>query len=257
MSLAEDKRGVSGNALGSTSMLLAEGITAGYGEVPVIEGVSLRASSASVVGVIGPNGAGKSTFIKAIAGLIRPTAGCVKLAGEDVTGWRPFRIARKGIAYVPQVDNIFPSMSVHENLEMGGFVRKTGLESRIDEVLAIFPDLGLASRRKAGDLSAGQRNMLGMGRALMLDPKVLLLDEPTAGLGPSYVKTVWTQIRRIAQTGTAVVVVEQRVDLVLANADWVYVIVAGVNRLDGRASAVGVQHDLPSIFLGIDGVKKG
>ncbi len=232
--------------------LQAESITAGYGKVPVIENVSVSADSGSVVALIGPNGAGKSTFLKAIFGLLRQTTGSVRVASQELGGMPPHRIARMGMAYVPQVDNVFPSMSVVENLEMGGYTKEGGVQQRIEEVLEIFPDLAEARAKKAGNLSGGQRNMLALARSLMLEPKVVLLDEPTAGLSPAYTAVVWTQVKRVAAAGTAVIVVEQNVDLAVTNADRVYVLVAGRNRLEGTAAEVARQ-DLPSIFLGGDG----
>jgi len=230
-------------------ILTVSGVTAGYSRVPVVQGVALEAEPGKIVAIVGPNGAGKSTLLKAIFGLLRTSAGSVKLADQVITGWPAFRVARSGMAYVPQVMNVFPNLSVVENLEMGGYTLKTGVQQRVNAVLEVFPDLRTGRSKKAGTLSGGQRNMLGMARALMLDPKVVLLDEPTAGLSPAYTRVVWEQIRRIANLGTAVVVVEQNVDLAINNADWVYVLVAGRNRLDGPASSVG-KEDLPAIFLG-------
>lgn len=232
--------------------LQAESITAGYGKVPVIENVSVSAESGSVVALVGPNGAGKSTFLKAIFGLLRQTTGSVRVAGQQLGGLPPYRIARMGMAYVPQVDNVFPTMSVVENLEMGAYTKEGGVRQRIEEVLEIFPDLAEARTKRAGHLSGGQRNMLALARSLMLEPKVVLLDEPTAGLSPAYTSVVWAQVKRVAAIGTAVVVVEQNVDLAVSNADRVYVLVAGRNRLEGTATEVARQ-DLPSIFLGGDG----
>ncbi len=237
------------------AVLVAEGITAGYGKVPVIRDVTLQAEPGKVVAMVGPNGAGKSTMLKAVFGLLRNRSGRVLLAGEDISGWPAFRIARNGMAYVPQVINVFASLTILENLDMGGYTLKKGVRARANEVLEIFPDLKTARSKKAGNLSGGQRNMLGMARALMLEPKVVLLDEPTAGLSPAYTGIVWDQIRRVAALGTAVVVVEQNVDLAVTHADWVYVLVAGENRLDGTAHEVGLV-DLPGIFLGGQGPTK-
>lgn len=158
-------------------------------------------------------------------------------------------MARAGMGYVPQVSNVFPSMSVTENLEMGAFTRKGDIKERMNEVLTMFPDLREAQRRPAGVLSGGQRNMLGMARALMLDPKVLLLDEPTAGLAPMYVERIWDRVGAIAATGTSVVVVEQNVDLALEHSDWAYIMIAGRNLMDGPAEEIK-QADLAAIFLG-------
>jgi ABC-type branched-subunit amino acid transport system ATPase component len=198
---------------------------------------------------VGPNGAGKSTLLKAAAGLLKPMGGRVRLAGREVTGWTPHRIARAGMGYVPQVNNVFPTLSVMENLEMGAFIRKSGVRERMEEVLEMFPDLRQAADRPAGVLSGGQRNMLGMARALMLDPSVLLLDEPTAGLAPLYIARIWERVAAIATTGTAVVVVEQNVDLALEHADWAYIMIGGENFIDGPAREI-MREDLAAIFLG-------
>jgi ABC-type branched-subunit amino acid transport system ATPase component len=232
--------------------LHVEGITGGYGRIPIVQAVSLRAEPGKVVSIIGPNGAGKSTFLKVIAGVLRATGGSVKVVGQDLTNLPANKVARMGLAYVPQERNVFPTLTVHENLEMGGFILHGDSSARIHQLFELFPDLRTAERKKAGNLSGGQRNMLAMARALMLDPKVLLLDEPTAGLSPIYTDVVWQKVRAIAQTGTAVVVVEQNVDRAIANSDWVYVLVAGRNRVDGTPDHLRTL-DLPAIFLG----KKG
>ncbi len=229
--------------------LQAEGVTTGYGSVPVVSNVSITAASGEVVVLVGPNGAGKSTFLKGCFGLLRHTTGRIRVGDHDVSGWPPHRIARRGMAYVPQVSNTFPSMSVLENLEIGGFASGQAVGSRIEEVLAIFPDLARSQKTKAGNLSGGQQNILGMARSLMLAPKVVLLDEPTAGLAPKYVGTVWEQVGRMAKAGTAVVVVEQNVELAMRHSDRVYVLVAGRVRLQGTPEEVR-RHDLTAIFLG-------
>ena len=230
-------------------VLQVDQLTAGYGGPPVIEAVSIAAKRGAITAIVGPNGAGKSTLLKAIAGLIRPTAGTVKVNGVDVTGQPAEKFVTRGLAYVPQVANVFPSLTVVENLEMGGYTRKRGLKERIDEVLEIFPDLNKARLKRAGALSGGQRNLLGMARALMIDPTVVLFDEPTAGLSPAYTQIVWDQVKRIAASGAAVVVVEQNVDLALAAADWIYLLVDGRNHLEGTPAEIRA-HDISAIFLG-------
>jgi len=229
--------------------LRAEKVTARYGPVTVVHEATVSVDDGALVAVIGPNGAGKSTFVKALAGVLRPAGGKVLLGGEDISGLPAHKVARRGLGYVPQNSNVFPSLSVLENLEMGGFTRKDGLKERIAEVLDIFPDLAKATRKHAGALSGGQQNMLAMARALMLDPRVMLLDEPTAGLSPAYTQVVWDQIRRLSQAGIATLVVEQNVDRALANAGWVYVFVAGTNHVEGPSAEVAAL-DLASIFLG-------
>jgi branched-chain amino acid transport system ATP-binding protein len=224
-------------------------ITCGYGSAPIDTQVSFDAREGQITALVGPNGAGKSTLLKAAAGLLRLMEGRIELAGKDVSGLPPHRIVEAGMAYVPQVNNVFPRLTVIENLEMGAYTMRGDPRARIDQVLSVFPDLRPAASRRAGELSGGQRNMLAIARALMLDPKVLLLDEPTGGLAPVYVDRVWEKATAIAATGTAVVVVEQNVDLALAHANWVYVLVAGRNYLDGPAGEVA-KADLASIFLG-------
>lgn len=232
--------------------LQVEGITGGYGKIPIVQAVSIRADAGKIVSLIGPNGAGKSTFLKVIAGVLPATTGSVKVDGRDIANLPANRVARLGLAYVPQEQNVFPTLSIHENLEMGGFILRGDISQRLAHLYELFPDLKTAERKKAGALSGGQRNMLAMARALMLDPKVLLLDEPTAGLSPMYTDVVWQKVHAIAQTGTAVVVVEQNVERAIANSDWVYVLVAGRNRVDGAPDYLRTL-DLPAIFLG----KKG
>jgi ABC-type branched-subunit amino acid transport system ATPase component len=232
----------------------AESITAGYSKIPVIEDVNLQGEAGAIVAIIGPNGAGKSTFLKAVFGLLPYSTGHVSMADKDVSGWPTYRLVREGVAYVPQANNlhetnVFTAMSVRENLEVGAYIRTKGVRDRISEVLELFPDLAAAEYKEAGKLSGGQRTMLAIARALMVEPKVILLDEPSAGLSPMYTSIVWDQIRRIAAAGTAVVVVEQQVDLALSRSDWVYVLVNGKNRMDGPATAVA-QQNLADLFLG-------
>jgi ABC-type branched-subunit amino acid transport system ATPase component len=231
--------------------LRAEGITAGYGKVPIVTGISVEVADGALAAIVGPNGAGKSTFAKALAGVIRPDAGRTFVGDQEISGLPCHLVVRRGLAYVPQNGNVFSTLSVTENLEMGAFTRRTGVRERIGEVLDIFPDLRTAADKKAGLLSGGQQNLLGMARALMLDPRVVILDEPTAGLSPRYTDVVWAQIARITQAGTAALVVEQNVDRALASASHVYVFVAGSNHVDGPAAQIA-GLDLAAIFLGHD-----
>ncbi len=237
-----------------STALRAEGITAGYSHVPVVRDLAVRAESGRVVAILGPNGSGKSTFMKALTGQLRLAGGSVWVGAKEITGLPAHKIARSGLGYVPQVANVFPSLTVVENLEMGGYTRKHGVKERIGEVLEIFPDLSKARMKRAGALSGGQRNLLGIARALMLDPTVVLLDEPTAGLSPAYTQIVWEQVKRIAASGAAVVVVEQNVDLALDAADWIYLLVDGRNHLEGTPGEVKA-HDISAIFLGGTGVR--
>jgi ABC-type branched-subunit amino acid transport system ATPase component len=231
--------------------LRAEGITAGYGRVPIVSDISVSVADGSLTAIVGPNGAGKSTFAKALAGVLRPERGRIFVGDTEISGLPTHQVVRRGLAYVPQNGNVFGTLTVTENLEMGAFTRRGGTKERISEVLDVFPDLRTAADKKAMLLSGGQQNMLGMARALMLDPRVLILDEPTAGLSPRYTDVVWAQIARIIETGTAALVVEQNVDRALANASYVYVFVAGSNHVDGPAADVAAL-DLAAIFLGHD-----
>jgi branched-chain amino acid transport system ATP-binding protein len=229
------------------------GITAGYGKVPVIEDVSIFAESGKITALVGPNGAGKSTLLKAICNLLTMVSGRVEVVGKDVSKLSTHLIARSGLGYVPQVNNVFASLTVIENLELGAIANRKSSRARIDEIFSIFPDLQTAQRKPAGDVSGGQRNMLGIARALMMAPKVLLLDEPTAGLAPQVSDRLWEQIRTIATTGTAILIVEQNVDAVLANADWLYVLVGGRNRRGGTPQEIP-REALIELFLGQEAV---
>lgn len=229
--------------------LLTEGVTAGYGRIPIITGISLTAEQRSVTTIVGPNGAGKSTFAKTIAGVLRPMAGRIVVNDVDITSMPGHRIPRHGLVYVPQNDNVFKRLTVRENLEIGGLAAKGDTSARLDEVLEIFGDLGKAPNKKAGFLSGGQQNLLAIARALMVDPSVIVLDEPTAGLSPAYTAVVWDQIARIAQLDTAVLVVEQNVERALKHSDYVHVFVAGQDHVHGDAREIA-ELDLAAIFLG-------
>jgi ABC-type branched-subunit amino acid transport system ATPase component len=235
----------------TAAALEVEGLTAGYGGPPIIEGVSVRAHRGAITAVVGPNGAGKSTLLKAIAGVVRTAAGSVHVEGKDVTGLATERIVRRGIAYVPQVANVFPQLTVHENLEMGGYIRNNGLQERAEELYQLFPDLKAAHSRRAETLSGGQRTMLAMARGLMVDPAVLILDEPSAGLSPKFQSTVWERIEQVRATNVAVVVVEQNTRETLRHAAWAYVLVLGQNRLDGPGRELLHNEEVVRLYVGV------
>jgi branched-chain amino acid transport system ATP-binding protein len=234
----------------ASAVLEVEGFSAGYGSVPVVSDIRLNASAGAVTVILGPNGAGKSTLLKGIAGLIPRLGGRVHVAGRDVSRLAAEAIVAAGMSYMPQVDNVFPSLTVEENLRMGAYLRTAGLRERMDEVLTLFPMLRVALAKRAGALSGGQRNMLALARGLMLDPHVLLLDEPTAGLAPAMAQEVWKQIRLVAEQGAAVVVVEQNVRTALAHSDYAYVLVSGRNRHEAPSAALADGVDLGEMFLG-------
>lgn len=231
-------------------VLAVAGATAGYGGPPIIEGVDLECKKGAITAIVGPNGAGKSTLLKAVAGLLRLSGGSVHLNGVAVTGADPEHLVRRGMAYVPQVANTFPALSVLENLEMGGYVRKSHVRERVDQLCGLFPDLGRALQRPAHTLSGGQRSMLAMARGLMVDPQVLLLDEPSAGLSPIYQNALWEQIEKIKGTGVAVLVVEQNTRRTLAHADWAYVLALGRNRLQGPGKDLLDDQEVVNLYVG-------
>lgn len=230
--------------------LVINDLTAGYGGPPIIEGITLEARPGAITAIVGPNGAGKSTLMKAIAGVVRPSSGEIRVCGEVTTGLTADKLVRHGMAYVPQVANVFPSLTVVENLEMGAYNRKSGVRERIEELYELFPDLRPAARRPARTLSGGQRNMLAMARGLMSDPKVLLVDEPTAGMAPKFEAAVWQHIVQIRQTGVAVVVVEQNTRRTLTHADWAYVLVLGRNRLSGSPTQLLNDEEVVALYIG-------
>lgn len=235
----------------TVAALEVSGLTAGYGGPPIVEDVSVRALRGAITAVVGPNGAGKSTLLKAIAGVIRASAGTVMIEGKDATGLPSEKLVRRGIAYVPQVANVFPQLTVQENLEMGGYSRRHGLHERTEELYQLFPDLKLAHRRHAETLSGGQRTMLAMARGLMVDPAVLLLDEPSAGLSPKFQSAVWERIEQVRATNVAVVVVEQNTRETLRHAQWAYVLVLGKNRLDGRGRDLLHNDEVVNLYVGV------
>lgn len=233
-------------------ILRAEGITSGYGGVPVVQGVSIAVGKGEIVAMIGPNGAGKSTMLKSLVGILKLSAGQILLGEDDVTGHSPEDLAKRGVGYVPQVQDIFEPLTVRENLEMGGYLLKdSAIPTRINEVCDVFPALAPMMRRRADKLSGGERKMLAIGRVLMLDPSVLILDEPTANLAPALADAVLRdQVRRLADAGKAVLLVEQRARAALEIADWIVVLVSGLARLEGRPKDLLERSDFEALFLG-------
>ncbi|MGH2447450.1 MAG: ABC transporter ATP-binding protein [Chloroflexota bacterium] len=203
-----------------------------------------------ILTIIGPNGAGKSTLIKAIFGLCDVLSGEIVLGAHRLGGLRPSQIVGKGISYVPQVQNIFPNLTVRENLEMGGYLRKSGIPQRISELGHMFPDLSAATARRAGDLSGGQRNMLALARALMTEPQIILLDEPTAGLAPKYADVVWGHVAEIAKSGVGVVVVEQNARRALESSDRGMVLAGGQLMKEGPAETLLEDEQVAAVYLG-------
>jgi branched-chain amino acid transport system ATP-binding protein len=222
----------------------------GYGGVDVLNGVSLAVAPGEIVVIIGPNGAGKSTAMKAVFGLVHVRQGEVRFDGNDITRTPTDRIVRLGVCYVPQTDNVFPSLTVHENLELGAFVRDDDYSAQLERVYELFPPLRERRRQPAGTLSGGQRQMVAMGRALMLDPKLLLLDEPTAGLSPLFIDQIFEIVRRINGLGISVLMVEQNARRALQMADRGYVLVMGRNRHEDTGPNLLANREVAEMFLG-------
>ena len=233
-----------------TTVLQARDIVAGYGEVEILHGVSITVGEAEIVAVIGPNGAGKSTLLKAIFGLVPVRSGNVHLAKRDVTNLAPDAIVQSGMSYVPQTDNVFSSLTINENLEMGAYVRRDGLRDRLERVYDLFPDIAPRRGDRAGRLSGGQRQMLALARALMLDPEVLLLDEPSASLSPKMVDSIFEKIGEINRGGTAILLVEQNAKEALSFAGRAYVLAMGQNRFEGDAKSMLENEEVGKLYLG-------
>jgi len=236
--------------------LTVSGLRAGYGEEDVLHDVSLNVPRGAIVAVIGPNGSGKSTLLKAIYGLLPTRRGRVTLFDADrkmheLTGLPPHRITAFGINMVPQLANVFPDMSVQENLEIGALPVRHRFTRQLDKVLAALPQLGAMLRKRAATLSGGQRQMLGLARALMSDPTLLILDEPSAGLAPMVQDDIFAKIRAINLLGVSVLMVEQKARQCLAIADYGYVLEQGRNRLEGPAQSMVQDPEVVRLYLGV------
>lgn len=232
-------------------LLEVQNVYAGYiKDLNILQGVSMKVYPGELVAIIGPNGAGKSTLAKAVFGLLTPNQGQISFKGESIAGLKSDQIVQRGMCYVPQISNVFPSLTVEENLEMGAFVRDIDLKPLKSEIFAKFPRLAERRRQRAGTLSGGERQMLAMGKALMLQPSLLLLDEPSAALSPILVNSVFEQIRQINQGGTAIVLVEQNARKALEMADRGYVLEAGRDRFEGAGSELLNNPKVGELYLG-------
>jgi len=242
--MAEDKQGSNG------TILSTEGLVAGYvPEVDILSGVDLKVGEGEIVTVIGPNGAGKSTLIKTIFGLLPPREGTVKLRGEDLTGKAPHVLTRQGMSYVPQLENVFQTLTVEENLEMGALDRSTTKE-RIAVMYELFPRLGERRTQAAGTMSGGERQMVAMARALMPEPQVLLLDEPSAGLAPAFVEAIFEKVEDINKAGVTIVMVEQNARRALGMSNRGYVLDLGQNRFEGPGKELLNDPKVAELYLG-------
>jgi ABC-type branched-subunit amino acid transport system ATPase component len=236
------------NGSSPAEILTVNDLSVGYVGLPVVQRVSLSVHAGRITVIVGLNGAGKSTLLKAIAGVLKPSTGRVLLNDTDVTGRPPEHLLRLGISYVPQLANVFPSLSVRENLEMGAYILRSGVKEKIAEVCDLFPDLTPALKRPARTLSGGQRHMLAVARGLMVKPAILLLDEPTAGLSPRFEEAVWERLLTIRTTGVALLIVDQNVRRALSHADWGYVMAMGSKLTEGPGSRLLESDDIGNLY---------
>ena len=230
--------------------LEVEDVVSGYGEGDILHGVSLWMEKEEMVSIIGPNGAGKSTLLKTIVGLLRLKQGSIRFNGITISGRKPAEISRLGICYVPQEENVFPTLTVVENLEMGAYIVREGIRERVEQVYQIFSILRERRMVKAGTLSGGERQMLAMGMALMVSPELLILDEPSAGLGPNLVEEIFGKIQEINRTGVGILMVEQNAWKSLQITHRAYILVMGRNRMEGTAKEFLENPEIRESFLG-------
>ena len=230
--------------------LVGTAMTGGYGGADILKGCTISVESGEIAVIVGPNGAGKSTAMKAMFGMLDLRAGSVLLNSEDITSLPPQHRVQRGMGFVPQTQNVFTSMTVEENLEMGGFIRGDDFSDTIEEIYNLFPVLHEKRAQPAGELSGGQRQQVAVGRALMTQPKVLMLDEPTAGVSPIVMDELFDRIIDVARTGIAILMVEQNAKQALAIADRGYVLVQGENRYTDSGAALLANPDVRRAFLG-------
>ncbi len=239
------------DATAAQPLIVIDNVVAGYvPRVNILNGVNLTLAQGELVGIIGPNGAGKSTMIKALLGLLTISSGKVTYAGEDITNLTAHELVERGIGYVPQVNNVFPSLTVEENLEMGVFLRPKTAKARIAVVTGMFPRLGERLKQRAGSLSGGERQMLALGRALMMEPKVLLLDEPSAGLSPALQDEVFIRTKQINRTGVGIIMVEQNARRCLQICDRGYVLDQGQNAYTDTGQSLLTDPKVIELYLG-------
>jgi len=231
-------------------LLSVDCVTSGYGDMEVLHEVSIEVDKSEVVTVIGPNGAGKSTLMKTVFGLLKPKAGEIVFEDKGISGLPPDQIVRRGLAYVPQVENVFPSLTVQENMEMGAFIVSGDYSERIDEIYELFPILRKRRKQGVGKMSGGERQMVAMGRALMLEPRLLLLDEPSAALAPNLTALIFDRVVAINETGVAILIVEQNAKESLGLSDRGYVLAGGCNRFEDTGENLLANEEIGRLYLG-------
>jgi branched-chain amino acid transport system ATP-binding protein len=231
-------------------ILEVKNVVGGYGGVPILNGVNISIEQSDIGVIVGPNGAGKSTTLKAIFGLLKVTSGNVLFEGREIANALPDKLVPMGLSFVPQEKNVFTSLTVEENLEMGGFIRRDDISGTLNEIYDMFPVLKEKRRQQAGELSGGQRQMVAMGRALMSKPRLLMLDEPSAGLSPRYVLEIFEHIVAVNQAGVAILMVEQNARQALAFASRGFVLAQGQNRFTGTGPELIADPEVAKSFLG-------
>ena len=236
--------------MSNTKALDIVNLHAGYGETEILKGINLSVEHSEIVAIIGPNGAGKSTVVKSVLGLLNVISGNISLNGNNIVGIAPDKAIKSGISYVPQTHNIFPNLTITENLEMGAWTKSKGIPERIQEMFDLFPDLKVKRNKVAGSLSGGQRQMVAMAKALMVDSKIMLLDEPTAGLSPKFQSEIFRTIKRINKNGVPILLVEQNAKQALETADRGYVLVDGSNKVEGKGQDLINDRNVARMFLG-------
>jgi len=232
------------------TLLSVDAIHAGYGGMNILNGVSIQIDAGDIGVIVGPNGAGKSTALKAIFGLLTVSEGTIHLNADNITNRAPEKLVKDGMAFVPQEHNVFETLTVHENLEMGAFTRRDDFSGRLDHIYEIFPPLKEKRQQPAGELSGGQRQMVAIGRALMVDPKLLLLDEPTAGLSPLFMGEIFDRVIAINKSGVGILMVEQNAKQALAIAHRGFVLAAGRNRFTDTGRNLLGNPEVAKSFLG-------
>ncbi|MDS3860852.1 ABC transporter ATP-binding protein [Thermosynechococcaceae cyanobacterium BACA0444] len=232
-------------------LLVVESVYAGYvTDLDILQGINFQLFPQELVAVIGPNGAGKSTLGKTIAGLLSPRQGKITFQGQNITQLRPNQIVQRGIAYVPQIANVFRSLTIDENLEMGAFLRSQNIKKLKEKIFTAFPKLAERRKQRAGTLSGGERQMLAMGRAMMIDPQVMILDEPSAALSPRLVNDIFAKIKEINALGTAIILIEQNARTALGLSDRGYVLDTGKDKLSGPGQVLLNDPQVGELYLG-------
>jgi len=231
-------------------LLSIKEVYAGYGEIEIIHGISLEVNEGEIVSIVGPNGSGKSTLLKSIFSLVDIMGGEINYLNSNLIQINTDQMIKKGLSFVPQTDNIFPTLTVEENLELGAYVSKKKLKDRFDLIYNLFPPLVEKRKKKAGTLSGGQRQMVAFGRALVIEPKLLLLDEPTAGLAPMYIDLILEKVAEINKTGVSILMVEQNAKKALAMSDRGYVLAAGEKKYEDSGRGLLENEEVAQLFLG-------